>query len=122
MNHLERSLNIGIKEGYIRSFIDEFTPMANLLRYYITRRRKRTDQSADLELRAYAKSLLRQMYQNLPTTPLPCSEAVAGRAKGFLTAQEKKVLKLIVEADTNQEISEKLGIALRTVKNHTANI
>jgi LuxR family maltose regulon positive regulatory protein len=122
VNYLESSLETGMKEGYVRSFIDEFTPLARLLRYYITSRKKGTGQPAAAALRAYAKSLLKQMHENPPTNRAVYDEGAAGGVKDFLTAQEKKVLQLIVEANTNQEISQKLGIALRTVKNHIANI
>ncbi len=121
-DYLERSVRLAMKEGYIRSFTDEFTPMAKLLRYYITRRRKHTDQPDALVLKAYAKSLLKQMHENLPAAREECGEAAANGMLDSLTAQEKKVLKLIVQADTNQEISEKLGIGLRTVKNHITNL
>ncbi len=40
----------------------------------------------------------------------------------LLTAQEKKVLKLIVRAQTNKEIAATLGISLSTVKRHLENI
>ena len=39
-----------------------------------------------------------------------------------LTEQERRVLILLVNAATNQEICEKLQISLRTVKTHTGNI
>lgn len=44
------------------------------------------------------------------------------RMKTLLTAQEKKVLELLLNANTNKEISEKLSISLTTVKTHTGNI
>ncbi len=39
-----------------------------------------------------------------------------------LTPAEKKVLKLIVNACTNNEIAQELGLALITVKVHTSSI
>lgn len=41
---------------------------------------------------------------------------------GLLTLQEKKVLKLVVEAKTNKEIAAELGISPSTVKRHLENI
>ena len=41
---------------------------------------------------------------------------------GPLTVQEKKVLKLVVEAKTNKEIAAALGISPSTVKRHLENI
>jgi DNA-binding NarL/FixJ family response regulator len=39
-----------------------------------------------------------------------------------LTAQERKVLKLVAEAKTNKEIAAALGISPSTVKRHLENI
>ncbi|HWO76639.1 MAG TPA: response regulator transcription factor [Bacillus sp. (in: firmicutes)] len=64
------------------------------------------------------------------------SPAIAGRLlqffKGFqpvpstifpqLTERERDILELIVEGKENAEISKKLGIALKTVRNHISNI
>jgi LuxR family maltose regulon positive regulatory protein len=50
------------------------------------------------------------------------SAGTAGNILDQLTEQEKKVLELIAAAATNQEIGEKLGISLPTVKRHTGNI
>ena len=72
-----------------------------------------------------ASSLLKQM----PGSLLPTSEAgdqvaggKAGKVLEQLTVQERKVLELMANAATNQQISETLGISLRTVKTHTGNI
>ncbi len=40
----------------------------------------------------------------------------------LLTAQEKKVLKLVVKAKSNKEIARDLGISPSTVKRHLENI
>ncbi|HWR60345.1 MAG TPA: LuxR C-terminal-related transcriptional regulator, partial [Clostridia bacterium] len=121
MNYLEKSLQIGMEEGYVRSYIDEPAPMADLLRYYIARRR-RTGHPAATGLAVYAKTLLVQIQQSLPAaTTVPIEASTAG-IKKLLTAQEKKVLELLFKAKTNKEISEKLGISLTTVKTHTGNI
>ena len=122
VNYLEESFKIGMEEGYVRSYMDEFTIMAHLLRYCTTSRRKRTDQTAAKLFTAYAKSLLKQMHESLPAALEAYSEAAAAGMKERLTEQEKKVLELLVKANTNKEISEKLGIGLRTVKTHTGNI
>jgi len=42
--------------------------------------------------------------------------------KALLTAQEKKALKLIAEAQTNKEIAAALGISPSTVKRRLENI
>lgn len=62
------------------------------------------------------------MYGNFPATSDAQGEAAAAGIRMQLTKQEKLVLELLVEANTNEQISIKLGIGLRTVKTHTGNI
>ena len=44
------------------------------------------------------------------------------KEQALLTTQEKKVLKLVAEANTNKEIATALGISPSTVKRHMENI
>lgn len=62
------------------------------------------------------------MHESLPAALEAYSESAAAGMKERLTEQEEKVLELLVKANTNKEISVKLGIGLRTVKTHTGNI
>lgn len=122
VNYLESSLQTGMEEGYVRSYMDEFAPIAYLLKYYTTRRRKQADPNTAEALTAYAKDLLKQIHESFSPALEAYSEVAAAEMKKQLTEQEKKVLELLVEADTNEQISIKLGIGLRTVKTHTGNI
>jgi LuxR family transcriptional regulator, maltose regulon positive regulatory protein len=122
LSNLEKSLEIGMEEGYVRSYLDELTPMARLLRYYTISRRKPADPQTTEQLTDYAKELLRQIHENFPEIMDVYGEAAPVGMKELFTEQEKKVLELLMKAHTNQEISVKLGIGLRTVKTHTANI
>jgi LuxR family maltose regulon positive regulatory protein len=122
LKYLERSLTIGMTKGYVRSFMDELSPMARLLRYYTASRRKRNDPDVAKQLTDYAKDLVRQMYENFPETKESHIEAAPAGRMERLTQQERKVLELLEEAYTNQEIARRLGIGLRTVKTHTGNI
>jgi DNA-binding CsgD family transcriptional regulator len=45
-----------------------------------------------------------------------------GKGRILLTAQERRVLKLVVEAKTNKEIAGALGISASTAKRHLENI
>ncbi len=124
-SHLDESLEIGMKEGYVRSYLDELSPMAQLLRAYIKSRGKRREGALSDERPAYAAGLLKQMHGSVLQSAEACDKAAAGMAPKLLeqlTEQEKKVLELLINAATNQEIGEKLGISLRTVKTHTGNI
>lgn len=46
----------------------------------------------------------------------------AGHSRDTLTAREREVLKLIAESNTNKKISECLGISVKTVEKHRANL
>jgi LuxR family maltose regulon positive regulatory protein len=122
LTYLEKSLKIGMAEGYVRSFMDELSPMARLLRYYTASRRKRNDPDVAKRLTDYAKDLVRQMHESFPETMESHIEAAPAGMIERLTGQEQKVLELLLEAYTNQEIARRLGIGLRTVKTYTGNI
>jgi hypothetical protein len=60
MELLEQSLTNGLQEGYFRSFVDEFAPMATLLEQYLhwVKERKKPADSRRGQLLAYAADLL----------------------------------------------------------------
>lgn len=123
--YLDESFDIGTREGYVRSYLDENSTMAQLIRAYIKSRGKRQEEDPSEERPAYASNILKQMQGSLLKTLGPhgaAPVAAAERITSQLTEQEKKVLELIVNASTNKEIGEKLGISIRTVKTHTGNI
>ncbi len=122
---MDEALTIGMQQGYVRSFLDELPPMAQMLRAYTKSRRNPTGDDLLGERKAFASGLLKQMREDLLMTAQTSAEIPRERSEKILeqlTAQERKVLELIAQAASNQEISEKLGIGLRTVKAHTANI
>ncbi len=125
LRYIDESLAIGIKEGYVRSFLDELAPMAQILRAYIKSRGKQPEALLMTERKTFAASLLSQIRDSLLQTAQAHGEVAAGTAEKIfeqLTAQEKKVLELMADAETNEQICERLGISLRTVKTHTGNI
>jgi LuxR family maltose regulon positive regulatory protein len=111
--HLESALSIGIEEGYVRNFVDEFAPMISLLQMYISKNKKRS------KLAVYAKGILVQTKEAVRHFIVPTN---SNTIENLLTTMEKKVLHLIVNAYTGKEIAEELGITLRTVKAHTSSI
>jgi LuxR family maltose regulon positive regulatory protein len=111
--YLEKALSIGIGEGYVRSFVDELAPMVSLLATYTGSHKKAT------RLTAYAKKLLSLTKEAVRHSMLP---AGLGPVEEHLTSMEKKVLQLLINACTNNEIAGELGITLRTVKAHTGSI
>ncbi|ATW26492.1 LuxR C-terminal-related transcriptional regulator [Candidatus Formimonas warabiya] len=125
LRYMDESLAIGMKEGYLRSYLDELSPMAQILRAYIKSRRKQSEDHFPKERKVFAVNLLKQMHGTLLQTLKAHNKVAEEINEGIirqLTAQEKKVLELILNADTNEKICEKLGISLRTVKTHTGNI
>ena len=123
--YIDESLEIGLKEGYVRSYIDELAPMAQVLRAYIKSRGKQSEEHLLKERKVFAGGLLKQMPDSLlPTLSAQdmVAEGITEKVLEQLTAQEKKVLELMVNAATNQEIGDMLGISLWTVKTHTGNI
>lgn len=122
VNYLESSLAIGLKEGYVRSYLDEFTPMARILNHYTTRRSKQTDHPEAEALLEYGKNLLRLMRENAMVMSDTHGETAAAGLEKLLTEAEKKVLELLLEASTNQEIATQLGVSLRTAKTHIGSI
>lgn len=116
--HLEKSLSIGMNEGYVRIFADEGWQMVSLLEVYLKAQKAKKEFTGTPRL-AYAAFLLRQT-KDAARLAVPSIGLCA--AENLLTPTEKIVLNLIVNVYTNQEIADKLGISLRTVKAHTGNI
>lgn len=124
LKYLDESLDIGMTEGYVRSYLDELAPMAQILRAYIKSRRNTSGTHNMKEKKSFASNLLKQIRSNMLQTAEVRDEAAGAVEKilGQLSEQERKVLELMVNAATNQEICDKLGISLWTVKTHTGKI
>lgn len=113
VKYLGKALSIGIEEGYVRSFVDELSPMVSLLKMFV-RKYKKAD-----NLAAYARGLLIQAKEAVRHSIYP---ADSGAIENLLTPTEKKVLHLIINAYSNKEIAAELCITIRTAAAHTANI
>ncbi len=111
---LEKTLALAEREGYVRIFIEEGTPMADLLRLGI----------AGGVYPDFAACLLDIVggesgsEQHQPAIPDDLFNAQIER----LSRQETAILKLIADGLSNQEIADELCIALTTVKTHNYNI
>jgi LuxR family maltose regulon positive regulatory protein len=104
---LERALVLAEPEGYIRLFVNEGTPMAEMLEEMIVR---------DSEVKS---NYLRKLILGLKA-PAP---AVEGEEPvDPLSDREMEVIKLIEAGLSNTEIAKELFISLDTVKSHTKNI
>lgn len=107
--YLNKSLCVGTDKQYVRSYLDEGACMAKLLSAYI----KQTD-TFDEKNVGFAVFLLNEMTQRKADELDTLFES--------LTPREWEVLRLLLDAYTNSEISEKMGVTLQTVKYHIGNI
>jgi len=102
---LERSLSLAQEEGYMRVFLDEGTPMAELLRLagshgiapkYVTKLLSEFDTLLVLE------------------AAIPTNQPIVEP----LSERELEILRLVAEGKSNRQIAEALFIATGTVKKH----
>lgn len=102
-------------EGFVRLFLDEGEPLAMLLRALLP-------SLTEKPLRTYAQNLLHAFKTSL----------LAGYSSGQngkehhlfepLSAQEQRVLGLLVAGQSNPEIAQALTISINTVKGHVKNL
>ncbi|MBN1811327.1 MAG: hypothetical protein JXA14_05795 [Anaerolineae bacterium] len=114
---LERSLALAEPEGFVRMYLNECAPMAALLQEAVS-------QGIHAE---YANQLLAAFavweYEGIGETPIPPhSHTHTLTLTDPLTPRELEVLSLISDGLSNQQIAERLVIALNTVKRHTSSI
>ncbi len=112
---LARALTLAEPEGYVRIFVDEGLPMAQLL----------------------SETAVRGILPHYTAKLLSAFEAIAQKGKSHppkpnlpnvpslpepLTPREREVLQMIVAGRSNPEIAAQLVIALSTVKTHVKNL
>ena len=112
---LERALTLAELEGYVRIYVDEGRPMARLLSEAAARRIM-PDYTARLLAALEAEAHESEDKSHLPPAPTaqPLVEPLSDR--------ELEVLQLIAQGLSNREISERLFLAIITVKGHNRNI
>jgi LuxR family maltose regulon positive regulatory protein len=106
---LERALDEALPQGYLRSFVDHGEAMEALLR------RALKSQALAEPTAAYVRELLSRFPSRPPVEPSllrpePLIEP--------LTEREMEVLALIAKGLSNQQIADRLFLALSTVKGH----
>jgi LuxR family maltose regulon positive regulatory protein len=111
--HLSRALSPAEPEGYIRLFVDEGAPVADLLS--LMRRLPPTAQAGTTRYREHLLTLLgRSPDKSIPDS-VTAGSAMDALAES-LSERELEVLRLIVAGYSNREIAGRLGIAVSTVK------
>jgi ATP/maltotriose-dependent transcriptional regulator MalT len=112
---LERALTLAEPEGYVRVFVDEGLPMARLL----------AEAAAHGIMPDYTAKLLAALeaeeHKSADESHLPHALPAQSLTEP-LSQRELEVLHLIAEGLSNREISERLFLALITVKGHNRNI
>jgi LuxR family transcriptional regulator, maltose regulon positive regulatory protein len=117
---LQHALKLAEPEGYVRIFVDEGPPMAQLL----------SKAAASGIVPEYTGKLLTvfkaeeqksEGKANLPPA-LPEGHRDGESPGGLLSQRELEVLRLIAQGLSNREISQRLFLALNTVKGHNRKI
>jgi LuxR family maltose regulon positive regulatory protein len=112
LSTLSEAVRLAELEGYIRSFVDEGTPMAILL---FTLRQEQGKQGPtpylDTVLAAFEQKIIAPK-EHTQVQALPES----------LSEREHQVLQLLVNGASNQEIAQTLVITIDTVKRHVSHI
>ncbi len=112
---LERALTLAEPEGYVRIFVDEGRPMAQLLSEAAAHG-SMPDYTARLLAVFEAEEQKSADESHLPPA-LPAQSLIEP-----LSQRELEVLQLIAQGLSNREISERLFLAVITVKGHNRNI
>ena len=112
---LERALTLAEPEGYVRIFVDEGRPMAQLL----------SEAAAHGIMPYYTAKLLAvfeaEEHKSADESHVPPALPAHSLTEP-LSQRELEVLQLIAQGLSNREISERLFLALDTVKGHNRNI
>jgi LuxR family maltose regulon positive regulatory protein len=114
LDTLHLALSVAEPEGYVRLFVDEGQPMADLLEFAVTQNIA-PGYAAKL-LAAFPESVLRARAtsQKPPVKTKLLPEPLSER--------EIEVLHLMAEGCKYQEIAEKLVVSINTVRHHTRNV
>ena len=110
LQSLSRAITLAEPEGYVRLFIDEGLPMAELLQKL---------QTAGSEQQIYLAQLITAFDQQNTLHP---SSPNSHPLLEPLSERELEVLQLVAQGLSNREIGERLFLALPTVKGHNRNI
>jgi LuxR family transcriptional regulator, maltose regulon positive regulatory protein len=113
---LAEALVLAEPEGYVRSFVDEGSKMAEVLSGVLDARQRGRLESSDRIPAHYLRKLLAALERDASGAGMPA----AGLPEP-LSEREQEVLALIAAGKTNRQISSELFVSVGTVKTHINN-
>jgi LuxR family transcriptional regulator, maltose regulon positive regulatory protein len=116
---LERALILAQPEGYVRLFVDEGEPMRLLILDFRSRIENQASDQGHL-LRGYVEKVL-SAFKRAESKQLMADPKKPDLIEP-LSDRELEVLRLLAQGLTNNEISQRLVLALSTVKGHNLRI
>jgi LuxR family transcriptional regulator, maltose regulon positive regulatory protein len=114
VDSLSQALNLAEPQGYVRLFVDEGLPMADLLNIAISQ-----NITSD-----YASKLLAAFPEDV-VSAVPIGKELSVNTQILvepLSEREIEVLRLIAEGYKYKEIAERLVVSINTVRHHTRNV
>ena len=120
MDSLQRALELAEPEGHVRIFVDEGEAMRLLISDFRLLIEKQSQGDAEKPIK-YTDRLLAAFPQPAHA-PQSIISSLHSTMVEPLSEREIEVLRLIAEGYSNQEIADKLTVALSTVKTHVNNL
>jgi LuxR family transcriptional regulator, maltose regulon positive regulatory protein len=117
MSTLAETLALAEPEGYVRTFVDEGQPMAEILSGVLEAQHKGHPDSPPRVPAHYIRKLLAALERDYSSATLPVTDLPEP-----LTERELEVLRLIASGKSNRRIATELFVSVGTVKTHINNI
>ncbi|HSO27088.1 MAG TPA: LuxR C-terminal-related transcriptional regulator, partial [Anaerolineales bacterium] len=118
---LERALSLAAPQGYLRAFVDEGEEMRSLMVDFRQRGRSvlQIDKQSNHQLLGYVDKILLAFAQSGAAALQSASQ---NQKSEILSDRELEIVRLIAQGLSNTEISQRLYLALSTVKGHNQRI